>query len=98
MAPALAGLNCTVIQSTRDEAPGLLAYVEHHLGAPHSPDLFQVQHALRKAIAAPMAAQQRAAEKAVVKAAETRKRVQEHRRSADNEPAKRGPGRPPKVA
>src|SRR6266446_1752285 len=32
MERALVGLNCTVIQSTSDEAPGLLAYVEHHLG------------------------------------------------------------------
>src|SRR2546422_9435613 len=40
MAPALAGLNCKVIQATSDEAPGLLAYVAHHLGAHHSPDLF----------------------------------------------------------
>jgi hypothetical protein len=31
MAPALAPLNCRVIQSTSDEAPGLLAYVEHYL-------------------------------------------------------------------
>jgi hypothetical protein len=29
MAPALAQRNCRVIQSTSDEAPGLLAYVEH---------------------------------------------------------------------
>ena len=29
MTPALAKLNCRVIQSTSDEAPGLLAYVEH---------------------------------------------------------------------
>src|SRR4029453_3408309 len=35
MKDALAGLNCKVIQSTSDEAPGLLAYVEHHLGAHH---------------------------------------------------------------
>src|SRR5215510_14336879 len=33
MEQALAGLNCQVIQATSDEAPGLLAYVEHHLGA-----------------------------------------------------------------
>ena len=98
MAQALSGLNCKVIQSTSDEAPGLLAYVAHHLGAHHSPDLFHVQNELRKAIAAPMAAKQRAAEQAVVKAEETLKRVQEHRSSANNEPTKRGPGRPPKVA
>jgi DNA-binding XRE family transcriptional regulator len=50
MAPALAQLNCHVIQSTSDEAPGLLAYVEHHLEAHHSPDLFHVQHELVKAV------------------------------------------------
>ena len=55
MAPALAQLNCQVIQSTSDEAPGLLAYVEHHLEAHHSPDLFHVQHELGKAVSAPMA-------------------------------------------
>ena len=58
MEQALAGLNCKVIQSTSDEAPGLLAYVEHHLGAHHSPDLFPVQHELNKAISVPMAAKQ----------------------------------------
>jgi hypothetical protein len=42
MAPALAQCNCRVIQSTSDEAPGLLAYVEHYLEAHHSPDLFHV--------------------------------------------------------
>src|SRR6266481_999294 len=46
MAPALAQLHCRVIQSTSDEAPGLLAYVEHDLEAHHSPDLFHVQHEL----------------------------------------------------
>jgi hypothetical protein len=60
MEQALAGLNCPVIQSTSDEAPGLLASVEHHLGAHHSPDVFHVQPALSKAMAVPMAAKQRA--------------------------------------
>ena len=71
MEPALAGLNCTVIQSTSDEAPGLLAYVAHHLGAHHSPDLFHVQHELSKAVSAPMAAKQRAGKRAAVTAQET---------------------------
>jgi hypothetical protein len=53
MAPALAQLNCRVIQSTSDEAPGLLAYVEHYLEAHHSPDLFHVQHELVKAVSVP---------------------------------------------
>jgi hypothetical protein len=51
MEKALAGLNCRVIQSTSDEAPGLLAYVEQHLRAHHSPDLFHVQRELSKAVA-----------------------------------------------
>jgi hypothetical protein len=98
MEQALSGLNCTVIQSTSDEAPGLLAYVAHHLGAHHSPDLFHVQHELSKAVSAPMAAKQRAADKAAAKAEETLTRVHEHLHNANGEPAKRGPGRPPKAA
>jgi hypothetical protein len=92
------GLNCRVIQSTSDEAPGLLAYVEHHLGAHHSPDLFHVQHELSKAVSAPMAVKQRAAAKAVAQAEETLKQVHEYLANANNTPEKRGPGRPPKAA
>src|SRR5262249_30682438 len=98
MEAALTPLKCNVIQSTSDEAPGLLAYVEHHLGAHHSPDLFHVQHELSKAVSAPMAAKQRAAEKALKTAEETLQRVHEHLDTADGAPAKRGPGRPPKAA
>jgi Family of unknown function (DUF6399) len=97
MEQALAGLNCRVIQSTSDEAPGLLAYVEHHLGAHHSPDLFHVQHELSKAVSAPMAAKQRAAAKAATKAEETLNRVHERLDNPDNASAKRGPGRSPKA-
>jgi uncharacterized protein DUF6399 len=97
MKDALAGLNCKVIQSTSDEAPGLLAYVEHHLGAHHSPDLFHVQHELSKAVAAPIAAKQRAAAKAVTTAAEQLSRVQEHIQHVDAQPERRSPGRPPKA-
>jgi len=98
MEQALVGLNCTVIQSTSDEAPGLLAYVEHHLGVHHSPDLFHVQHELSKAVSAPLATKHRAAAKAATKAEETRNRVHERLANAHDEPAQRGPGRPPKVA
>jgi uncharacterized protein DUF6399 len=97
MEQALAGLNCKVIQSTSDEAPGLLAYVAHHLGAHHSPDVFHVQHELSKAVSAPMASKQRAAAKAATQAEETLKRVQERLDHANDEPAKRGPDRPPQV-
>jgi Family of unknown function (DUF6399) len=95
MAPALAQLNCRVIQSTSDEAPGLLAYVEHYLEAHHSPDLFHVQHELVKAVSGPMAAKERGAHKAVTEAREQLKRVQPHPQSAGDEPQKCGPGRPP---
>jgi hypothetical protein len=97
MAPALAPLNCQVIQSTSDEAPGLLAYVEHYLSAHHSPDLFHVQHELSKAVAAPMAIKERAAHKAAAKAQEQLEQVQTPLQTTDGEPEKRGPGRPPKA-
>ena len=94
MEQALVGLHCTVIPSTSDEAPGLLAYGDHHRGVYHSPDLFHGQHALSKAVSGPLAVQQRAA----AKAEETLTRVCEHRHPAHSEPGKRGPGRPAKVA
>ena len=94
----MAPLKCHVIQSTSDEAPGLLAYVEHHLGAHHSPDVFHVQHELSKAVSAPLAVKQRAAAKATTKAEEMRTRMHEQLHDTNNEPVKRGPGRPRKVA
>jgi hypothetical protein len=57
-----------------------------------------VQHELSKAVSAPLAVKQRAAAKAAAKADEMLKRVPEHRSTANNEPEKRGPGRPAKVA
>src|SRR6266849_1123067 len=98
MEQALTGFNCRVIQSTSDEAPGLLAYVEHHLGAHPSPDLFHVQHELSKAVSAPMAVKQRAAAKALAKGEETLTRVHERLDNAHGEPAQHGPGRPPQGA
>jgi Family of unknown function (DUF6399) len=96
MAPALAQLNCQVIQSTSDEAPGLLAYVEHYLEAHHSPDLFHVQHELVKAVSGPMATKERAAHKAVTEAREQLERLQSDLQSMGDAPDKRGPGQPPK--
>jgi Family of unknown function (DUF6399) len=97
MAPALAPLNCDVMQSTSDEAPGLLAYVEHHLGVHHSPDVFHVQHALSTAVCAPLATKERAADKALSEAKERLDQVHVRLESADEQPAKRGPSRPPKA-
>jgi len=96
MAPALAQLNCRVIQSTSDEAPGLLASVEHSLEAHHSPDVFHVQHELVKAVSGPMATKERAAHKAVTHAREQLERLQTHPQSAGDEPEKHRPERAPK--
>jgi hypothetical protein len=97
MAPALATLNCRVMQSTSDEAPGLVAYVEQHLGAHHSPDVFHVQHELSKAVCAPMATKVRTAHRAVTEAKERREQVQAYLQTAGDEPHERGPGRPSKA-
>jgi hypothetical protein len=96
MEPALAPLNCRVIQSTSDEAPGLLAYVEHYLEAHHSPDLFHVQHELVKAVSGPMATKERAAYKAVSEAKEQHERLQSAPKSAGEAPEERCPGPLPK--
>jgi uncharacterized protein DUF6399 len=96
MEPALAPLNCRVIQSTSDEAPGLLAYVEHYLEAHHSPDLFHVQHELVKAVSGPMATKERAAHKAVTAAREQLERLQNNPHNTGDEPAKHSADRPPK--
>jgi hypothetical protein len=97
MAPALAQLHCDVIQSTRDEAPGILAYVEPQLGAHHSPDLFHVQQELSKAVSAPLATKERAAEKALSEAQEHLIQAQARLDNTGDQCEKRGPGRPPKA-
>ena len=97
MAPALARFKCRVIQSTSDEAPGLLAYVEHYLEAHHSPDLFHVQQELVKAVSGPMATKERATHQAVIAAQEQLDQLQTQPISTTDESDKRGPGRPPKA-
>ena len=96
MEQALSGLNGHIIQSTSDEAPALLAYVEHALGAHHSPDVLHVQHALVKAVSGPMATKQRAAGTAATEAHKRLEQVRGRLQSAGGEPQKHGPGCPPK--
>ena len=96
MAPALAQLNCEIIQSTSDEASGILAYVEHQLGAHHSPDLFHVQQELSRAVCAPLATKERAAEKVLTEAKAQRDQAQARFDQTGEPPQKRGLGRPPK--
>ena len=63
MDEALYGLNVDVIQSTSDEAKGIVNHAEKHLGAHHSPDIFHVQHDISKGCSAPLALKTRHAQK-----------------------------------
>src|SRR6266446_3910172 len=98
MAPALAARTCQVMQSTSDEAPGLLAYVAHHLGAHHSPDIFHGQHALVQAVSGPLATKQRAAIKAATAAQQRLDQVQGPLQGAGDEPQPPGPAHAPTAA
>ncbi|MBM3226369.1 MAG: hypothetical protein FJZ47_21610 [Candidatus Tectomicrobia bacterium] len=98
MAQALSGLNGHSVPSTSDEAPALLAYVEHHLGAHHSPDLFHGQHDVVKAVSGPLAAKPRAAGTAATEAPKRLERVQDHLQHAGDEPLRGDPGPPPPEA
>ena len=61
----LAGLPVKVIQSTSDEARGIVNHVEQHLDAHHSPDIFHVQQDITKGTSAAMSAKIRAAQQIV---------------------------------
>ena len=62
---ALVGLPVKVIQSTSDEARGIVNHVEQHLDAHHSPDIFHVQQDITKGTSAAMSAKIRAAQQIV---------------------------------
>lgn len=62
---ALAGLPVKVIQSTSDEARGIVNHVEQHLDAHHSPDIFHVQQDITKGTSAAMSAKVRAVQQTV---------------------------------
>lgn len=96
MAAALAKFNGRVIQSTSDEASGLLAYVAHYLEAHHSPDLFHVQHELVKAVSGPMATKERAAHKALTEATEALQRLQHQAQGTAEAPEECKPSAAPK--
>jgi hypothetical protein len=59
--------------------------------------LFHVQHELSKAVCAPLATKERAANQALIEAKEQREQAQARLESTDNQLDKRGPGRPPKA-
>lgn len=90
---ALADLPVEVIQSTSDEAKGILHHVEKDLGAHHSPDLFHVQHELAKGTSIVLANRTKQANKALEKATMTieEKTAEKERYFSEQQ----GPGRPP---
>lgn len=78
---ALTGLNIEVIQSTSDEAKGILSHVEKNLGAHHSPDIFHVQYDISKACSAALSSKTRQAEKTVEKICENIQTLKQHEES-----------------
>jgi hypothetical protein len=95
MALALAPLHGRVIPSTSEEAPGLLASVEHSLEAQHFPDVLHGQPELVQAVSGPMATKERAAHQAVTEATAQRERRQHDPQSLGEEVDKRRAGRAP---
>lgn len=93
MEEALEGIPAKVIQSTSDEAKGILRHVQADLGARHAPDIFHVQREVFKAAGAPLARETKKAKKALEKAGEAVERhVREKAEFAASGPR---PGRPP---
>lgn len=91
---ALANLPVEVIQSTSDEAKGIVNHVTTHLGSHHSPDIFHVQYELSKASSAALSSKERHAQKAL-EAAET---AIIQRKAWESAPIREGRGRRPKIA
>jgi hypothetical protein len=90
---ALTGLPVAVIQSTSDEAQGILAHVRAGLGAHHSPDLFHGQHELHKASSLPLQAQIAQARQQVEQAEKHTRRAEQERQIFLTQPPR--PGFPP---
>lgn len=59
---AISGLPIQIIQSTSDEARGIINHVEQHLGAHHSPDIFHVQQDITRGTSAAMESKVRSAQ------------------------------------
>jgi transposase len=66
---ALNDLPVKIIQSTSDEARGIVNHVEQSLGAHHAPDIFHVQQDITKGTSAAMSAKVRAAQDGIDKLA-----------------------------
>lgn len=90
---ALEGLPVEVIQSTGDEAKGILTHVREGLGAHHSPDLFHGQRELYKASSLPLQTQVSQASQQVEQTEKQRRRAEEEFQLFLSKPPR--PGFPP---
>jgi predicted XRE-type DNA-binding protein len=63
LSQAIEGMKVEVIQSTSDQAKGILAHVNNGLGVHHSPDLFHIERDLTLATSASLNSQKRKTEK-----------------------------------
>jgi hypothetical protein len=97
MEQARADLHCQVLPSTSEAAPGLLASVDHPLGAHHAPALCPGPPELGKAVCGPLATKPRAAGKAAPEAHARREPGQGPLQGAGDAPHTRGPGRSPQA-
>src|SRR5262249_19975979 len=97
---ALDGLPVEIIQSTSDEAKGILAHVRDGLGAHHSPDLFHGQHELHKATSLPLQAQISQDSQQVEQAEKQKRRAEQEYQIYKSEPPRRGfpPDFPKRIA
>lgn len=95
MTQALEGLRVEVVQSTSDEAKGLLRHVREGLGAHHSPDLFHVQHEIGAGTSQALRSQTRAATTDVARAEAALDDTRRAREVFDDPARQRGPGRRP---
>ena len=95
MTEAMIGMErARIVQSTSDEAKGILHFVEKMLDIPHSPDLFHVQQELSRAVGPALAAKVRAAERDLEKAKESVETVKAEQQDYIDTIESRGPGRP----
>lgn len=76
LTPRLDELNVDLQQVVSDLCGGIRSYAKE-AGAEHIPELFHAQHEISKATAAPLAAQEREFENALVEAEEKLKRIEE---------------------
>ena len=94
MEQATAGLPIEIVQSTSDEARGILSHAKKDFGAHHSPDVFHVEQELVKGSSFGLSSRKRKAEEAVARAMAEVKRHQEEQAAYHSQQPRR-PGRPP---